>query len=87
MLERLPVGSFSMASLITSLGIDRLDPSQKIQLVGEILDSLDGERELPPLTEAQRQELDRRLAILAANPAGMSTWEEVEALLMARLRR
>jgi putative addiction module component (TIGR02574 family) len=76
-----------MSSLFLSLGIDRLDPSQRIQLVGEILDSLDEERSLPPLTEAQRQELDRRLAILEANPAGMSSWEEVEARLLARLRR
>jgi putative addiction module component (TIGR02574 family) len=76
-----------MPSLFNFLGIDRLSPAERVQLVGEILDSLDADREPPPLTEAQRQELDRRLAILEANPDGASAWEEVEARVLARLRR
>jgi putative addiction module component (TIGR02574 family) len=76
-----------MPSLFNFLGIDRLSPAERVQLVGEILDSLDADREPPPLTEAQRQELDRRLAILEANPDGVSAWEEVKARVLARLRR
>ncbi len=76
-----------MSSLMSSLGVDRLSPAERVQLVEEILDSLDGDREPPPITEAQRKELDRRLAILEANPAGASPWEEVEARVLARLRR
>jgi putative addiction module component (TIGR02574 family) len=47
-------------SLMTSLGIDRLPTEEQLRLVGEILD------ELPEhaLTEAQRRELDRRMARL-----------------------
>jgi putative addiction module component (TIGR02574 family) len=76
-----------MSTLMSSLGVDRLSPAERVQLVEEILDSLDANREPPPLTDAQRQELDRRLAILEANPAGASAWEEVEARVLARLRR
>jgi putative addiction module component (TIGR02574 family) len=76
-----------MSTLMSSLGVDRLSPAERVQLVEEILDSLDADREPPPLTDAQRQELDRRLAILEANPAGASAWEEVEARVLARLRR
>jgi putative addiction module component (TIGR02574 family) len=76
-----------MSSLMVSLGIDRLSTAERLQLVGEILDSLGTDREPPPLTEAQRRELDRRVAALEANPAGLSPWEEVEARVLARLRR
>lgn len=76
-----------MGSLMTSLGIDRLSSAERSQLLEELLDSLDTEREPPILSEAQRQELDRRLAILEADPAAVSAWEEVEARVLARLRR
>ena len=42
---------------------------------------------MPELTEAQKQELDRRLAELEANPDEVTPWEEVEAEIRARLRR
>jgi putative addiction module component (TIGR02574 family) len=76
-----------MSTLMATLGIDQLSFNERFQLVEEILDSLDADREPPPLTEAQRQELDRRLAALKANPSGVSTWEDVEARILARLRR
>ena len=76
-----------MARLMTSLGIDGLSPSERMQLVEEILDSLDDVRESYPLTEAMRCELDRRLAVLEADPSKVSSWEEAEARVLARLRR
>jgi putative addiction module component (TIGR02574 family) len=76
-----------MSSLINSLGIDRLSHDERLQLVDEILDTLDGDHEPPPLTELKRQELDRRIALLDANPSAVSTWEEVEARILARLQR
>jgi putative addiction module component (TIGR02574 family) len=75
-----------MSSLMTSLGIDRLSLAERTQLVEEILDSLDPDRESPALTEAQRSELDRRLAALEENPTAGSRWEEVETRILARLR-
>jgi putative addiction module component (TIGR02574 family) len=76
-----------MSSLMSSLGIDRLSVPDRTQLVEEILDSLDCEREPPALTEAQRRELDRRLAALEAEPTALSPWEGVETRVLARLRQ
>jgi putative addiction module component (TIGR02574 family) len=73
-------------SLMTTLGVDRLNLAERLHLVQEIWDSLDSEPEAPPLTDAMRQELDRRLAVLEANPNAVSSWEEVEARVLARLR-
>jgi putative addiction module component (TIGR02574 family) len=75
-----------MSSLMTSLGIDRLSPAERIRLVGEILDSLP-DQPPPPLTEEQGQELDRRLALMDADPAALSPWAEVEARVLGRLKQ
>jgi putative addiction module component (TIGR02574 family) len=76
-----------MSSLIDSLGIDRLSHAERLQLLEELLDSIDADREAPPLTEAQRQELDHRLAILESDPTAVSSWEQVQSRILARLRR
>jgi putative addiction module component (TIGR02574 family) len=76
-----------MPSLITSLGIDRLSPHEKIQLVQEIWGSIASSAEQLPLTDAQRQELERRLAALQSNPSNVIPWEEVEARAFARFRK
>jgi len=65
-----------MASLMTSLGVDRLTAEEQLRLVGEILDSL-AERPEPTLTEAQRTELARRLAALDAGTVTVSPWADV----------
>jgi putative addiction module component (TIGR02574 family) len=74
-----------MSTLMTTLGIDRLPPEDQLRLVGEILDSLEN-RPAPPLTEAQRKELDRRLAALDAGAATLHPWSEVKARVLGRLR-
>jgi putative addiction module component (TIGR02574 family) len=76
-----------MSSLMRSLGVDRLSEAEQVQLAEEILESVGVDREPPPLTEAHWQELDRRLALLDANPDAVSPWEEVEARVLARLRK
>jgi putative addiction module component (TIGR02574 family) len=75
-----------MPSLLSTLGIDRLSVAERLQLVGEIWDSIAPALEQLPLTEAQRQELDRRLAALEANPGNVVPWEEVEARALLRDR-
>ena len=76
-----------MPSLITSLGIDRLSHAERLQLLAEILDSLEADAEALPLTETQRRELDHRLAILEADPDALSDWDEVRSRLVAKLRQ
>jgi putative addiction module component (TIGR02574 family) len=75
-----------MPSLMESLGVDRLSDPERLQLVEEILDSLDDSREPPPLSEELRLELERRIAYLDANPGAVTPWEEVKARILAKLR-
>jgi putative addiction module component (TIGR02574 family) len=48
--------------------INRLDISERIQLVEDLWDSVAMQAAELPLTEAQRAELDRRLALRKNNP-------------------
>jgi putative addiction module component (TIGR02574 family) len=76
-----------MSPQLQALGIDKLDVAERIALVQAIWDSIAMEVESSPLTEAQRQEVDRRLAAHRANPQAAIPWEQVEAEALARLRR
>lgn len=70
-----------MSQTLKSLGIDQLSVAQRILLVEEIWDSITEEAATIPLSEAQRQDLERRLAAYEANPRAGSSWEEVKARL------
>jgi putative addiction module component (TIGR02574 family) len=70
-----------MSSTLKSLGIDRLSVAERILLVEEIWASIADEADEIPLTEAQKQDLQRRLAAYEANPKAGSSWEEVKARL------
>lgn len=65
-----------------SLSID-----ERIRLADAIWEGIEGEEPpMPELTEAQKQELDRRLAEHEANPDDVIPWEEVKANIEARLK-
>jgi putative addiction module component (TIGR02574 family) len=70
-----------MSTTMRALGIDRLSIPERILLVEEIWDSIAETPDEVTLTEAQRAELDRRLAAYEADPQAGSTWEEVKAEL------
>jgi len=74
-----------MPATIKSLGIDRLPREDRLALVQEIWDSIAAERQ-PLLTEAQRQELERRIAEDDAAPEDVIPWEQVKAETLARLK-
>jgi putative addiction module component (TIGR02574 family) len=57
--------------------------AERILLVEEIWDSITAEEE-PPITEAQKQDLQRRLAAYELNPKAGSSWEEVKARLRGK---
>jgi putative addiction module component (TIGR02574 family) len=76
-----------MSSTLQTLGLDQLSFQERIALVQELWDSIAAEAEQVPLTEAQRQEVDRRLAAHRANPQAAIPWEQVEAEALARLRK
>lgn len=64
--------------------IVRLPIGMRIELVKAILDSIAADMEPPEFTEAQKQELDRRIADDEANPDDGITWEQVQAELRAK---
>ena len=76
-----------MTNAFESLGIDRLSFEERMALVDQIWDSLAAEVEQKPLTESQKQEVNRRLAEHESNPSSAIPWEEVEARILARWKK
>ncbi len=75
-----------MSPTFKSLGIDRLSREERLALVQEIWDTIAAEPG-SLLTEAQRQELERRAAADDAFPDDVIPWEQVKAQTLARLRQ
>ena len=73
-----------MSPILEELGIDQLSIGERLALAQEILDSVLAELPPGPLSEAKRQELERRLADHAANPDDVVPWEQVKAEALAR---
>jgi putative addiction module component (TIGR02574 family) len=60
----------------------KLSVAERIQLVEDIWDSIAEEADALPLTDAQREELDRRLADQRESPGVGRPWSEVKARLL-----
>jgi putative addiction module component (TIGR02574 family) len=75
----IPVRSNSMDLATTLTAIASMSVEDRIRLVQAIWDSIAADQVHPDLTEAQKQELDRRMAELDANPNNVLTWEEIKA--------
>ena len=76
-----------MPPTMHELGIDRLGIDDRIALAHEIWESVAREVKSAPLTEAQRAELERRLADSLARPGAATPWDEVKARALARARK
>jgi putative addiction module component (TIGR02574 family) len=68
-------------------GLDQLSVEDRLTLAQQLWDSIAEEVNRLPLSPAQRQEIDRRLAAHRANPQAAIPWEQVEAEARARLAR
>ena len=55
----------------------KLPPAERAELAMALWDSLDDSPEMFPLTEAQKAELDRRMAEHEADPSSAVPWEDV----------
>ena len=63
-----------------------LSPAERIQLAEDLWDSVAASPEsMPGLTAMQIEEIERRLAEHARNPAAAVPWEEVRVRLWSRL--
>ena len=74
-----------MSPTLTTLGIDQLTVEERLTLIEAIWDSITPEQ--LPLTEAQKQELDRRLTAYRANPNKVTSWEVIKAEALARMKQ
>lgn len=74
-----------MAVSAKTLGIDKLDVSDKLDLVEQIWASIAADPSAFPLTPAQRAELDRRVADADERPDDVVPWSEAKAAARQRL--
>ena len=76
-----------MPATVSSLGIDQLPREERLALVQEIWDTIADEPQPPLLSEAQREDLARRVAEDDAAPDDGIPWEQVKARTLARLQK
>jgi putative addiction module component (TIGR02574 family) len=67
-----------------AIDIQKMSPEERLRLIEALWDSLRGSPETIPLTEAQREELDRRLDELDRGATETIPWEEVKQRLRDR---
>lgn len=60
-----------------------LSVEERIQLVQAIWDSIAAEQIYPDLTDAQKQELDRRISDYDANPDNVMRWDKIRTSIKA----
>jgi putative addiction module component (TIGR02574 family) len=64
--------------------LEQLSPSERLQLIEDLWDSLAATPEVIPFHDWQKSELDRRKALLDANPSSALTWDEIVRRVRAR---
>ena len=63
--------------------ISRMSVEERLDLIEQLWESLEDRFEELPLTDEQKRELDRRLALHEAHPDRAIPWEQVRAELEA----
>ena len=76
-----------MNKILSSAELEAMSVTDRLQLMDDICASLDVERDRLPMPEWHKSELDRRISAHAADPSATRSWEEVEASILARLRK
>lgn len=76
-----------MAPNLRQLGLDRLPLEDRLAVAQAIWESVAREAESAPLTDAQRAELDRRLADSIARPEATTPWDVIKSRALGRAPR
>jgi putative addiction module component (TIGR02574 family) len=76
-----------MSPTLQELGIDRLSAEDQLALAEAIWENVAQEMERNPISEGQRQELERRLAESIARPDAVTPWEVIKARALARAQQ
>lgn len=76
-----------MSSTLESLGLDRLSIEDRLALAEAIWESVERETQAAPLTDAQRSELERRLADSNLRPDATTDWDVIRRDAVAKARR
>lgn len=71
-------------STLQQLGIDRMTVGERIALAQDILESIAAEQPRPPLSEAKKRDLDRRIKDMEDNPDDVVSWDEVRDAALKR---
>ncbi|MEM7557227.1 MAG: addiction module protein [Cyanobacteria bacterium P01_A01_bin.84] len=66
---------------LLKVDIAQLSVAERIQLAEDLWDSILEQQEEFPLSEPQKQELDKRLENYKRNPTSGSSWKEVKKRL------
>ena len=64
-----------------------LSPAQRAELAMALWDSLPDDSTEPELTDAQREELDRRVEAYRADPDTGAPWDEVRERIRSAVKR
>ena len=70
-----------MEQSLTPSEIRKLSVAERILIVEEIWDSIAAEQESVQVADAQKAELDRRIASFDASPNEGKSWEEIKRRL------
>jgi putative addiction module component (TIGR02574 family) len=65
----------------------KLSVDEQLELVEALWSGIVERNAVPPLTDAQKAELDRRIADHEANPDDVVSWDEVKKSALARIGR
>lgn len=75
-----------MPTLMEAFGLDRLSTAERLILVEELWDSIATSSEAFELSEAHKEDLQRRLDAHKDNPKAGSPWSEVKERLQGPRR-
>ena len=71
--------------MTTSLNaLMELSPTEKLEVIEALWESLSEMPEQLPIPDWQKQELDRRKAFHQANPTELLSWEDVQANILKK---